>query len=115
MRLRMSCQWWKVMFRAEYSSGQRLRMLVDLRASVDAALGKGSGEVAPAVAAPRAAAAAAGADGTGSTSKPAAARQTSSTWAAEVQTKFAVATGDAPEFEISAAPREWNPDEGSQP
>src|SRR5258705_7705288 len=42
VRLRMICQSWKVMFQAEYSSGQPLRMLVDLRASVDAALGRGS-------------------------------------------------------------------------
>jgi hypothetical protein len=41
LRLRMICQSWKVMFQAEYSSGQPLRMLVDLRASVEAALGKG--------------------------------------------------------------------------
>ena len=63
IRLRMICQSWKVMFQAEYSSGQPLRMLVDLRASVDGALGraaaaKGAGPAAPA---PRAAAAAAGA------------------------------------------------------
>ncbi len=32
-RLRMICQSWKVMFHAEYSSGQPLRMLVDLRAA----------------------------------------------------------------------------------
>lgn len=37
-RLRMICQSWKVMFHAEYSSGQPLRMLIDLRASVDDAL-----------------------------------------------------------------------------
>ena len=37
-RLRMICQSWKVMFQAEYSTGQPLRMLVDLRAAVDAAL-----------------------------------------------------------------------------
>src|SRR4029077_16312220 len=40
-RLRMICQSWKVMFQAEHSSGQPLRMLVDLRASVDHALGRG--------------------------------------------------------------------------
>jgi len=34
-RLRMICQSWKVMFHAEYSSGQPLRMLVDLRGAVD--------------------------------------------------------------------------------
>jgi hypothetical protein len=36
-RLRMICQSWKVMFQAEYSSGQPLRMLTDLRAVIDAA------------------------------------------------------------------------------
>ena len=41
MRLRMICQSWKVMFQAEYSSGSPLRMLVDLRASVEHALGRG--------------------------------------------------------------------------
>ncbi len=41
IRLRMICQSWKVMFQAEYSSGSPLRMLVDLRASVDHALGRG--------------------------------------------------------------------------
>ena len=37
-RLRMICQSWKVMFQAEYSSGQPLRLLADLRAVVDTAL-----------------------------------------------------------------------------
>src|SRR6201984_268837 len=41
LRLRMICQSWKVMFQAEYSSGQPLRMLVDLRAAIDDALGRG--------------------------------------------------------------------------
>jgi hypothetical protein len=41
-RLRMICQSWKVMFHAEYSSGQPLRMLVDLRAAVDDALQSGA-------------------------------------------------------------------------
>jgi len=44
LRLRMICQSWKVMFQAEYSSGSPLRMLVDLRASVDYALGRGKTE-----------------------------------------------------------------------
>jgi hypothetical protein len=44
LRLRMICQSWKVMFQAEYSSGQPLRMLVDLRASVEYALGRGKAE-----------------------------------------------------------------------
>jgi hypothetical protein len=37
-RLRMICQSWKVMFHAEYSSGQPLCILVDLRTAVDSAL-----------------------------------------------------------------------------
>jgi hypothetical protein len=41
LRLRMICQSWKVMFQAEYSSGSPLRMLVDLKASVEHALGRG--------------------------------------------------------------------------
>ena len=36
-RLRMICQSWKVMFHAEYSSGQPLRMLADLRLAVEQA------------------------------------------------------------------------------
>ena len=47
-RLRMVCQSWKVMFQAEYSSGQPLRLLVDLKASVDQALGRAT--TAPAAA-----------------------------------------------------------------
>ncbi len=45
VRLRMICQSWKVMFHAEYSSGQPLRMLVDLRAAVDDALQNGARKV----------------------------------------------------------------------
>jgi hypothetical protein len=37
-RLRMICQSWKVMFHAEYSSGQPLCILVDLRTAVEHAL-----------------------------------------------------------------------------
>jgi hypothetical protein len=40
LRLRMICQSWKVMFHAEYSSGQPLCLLVDLRTVVDTALAK---------------------------------------------------------------------------
>jgi hypothetical protein len=120
IRLRMICQSWKVMFQAEYSSGQPLRMLVDLRASVDGALGRGSAAesdgkataTAPAKAAPKAAAA--GAAGSATTSKPAQSRQASPEAAAKPKAKFAVANADAPEFEISTAP-EWNPDADSQP
>jgi hypothetical protein len=46
-RLRMICQSWKVLFHAEYSSGQPLRMLVDLRAVVDGALARAAKTVAP--------------------------------------------------------------------
>lgn len=46
VRLRMICQSWKVMFQAEYSSGQPLRMLVDLREVVETALANGGQEAA---------------------------------------------------------------------
>jgi hypothetical protein len=119
IRLRMICQSWKVMFQAEYSSGQPLRMLVDLRASVDSALGhdaaaEGDGKAikpAPAKAAPRAAAAVASASG----SKRGAAAQAAPEAADEPEAKFADAHSDAPEFDVSAAPEEWNPDADSQP
>jgi hypothetical protein len=39
-RLRMICHSWKVMFHAEYSSGQPLKMLADLRTVVEEALGR---------------------------------------------------------------------------
>ena len=39
-RLRMICQSWKVMFQAEYSSGQPLRMLADLRSVIENALAR---------------------------------------------------------------------------
>jgi len=56
VRLRMICQSWKVMFQAEYSSGSPLRMLVDLRASVEHALGRGKAAQPSAKAKPAAAA-----------------------------------------------------------
>jgi hypothetical protein len=112
IRLRMICQSWKVMFQAEYSSGQPLRMLVDLRASVDDALSLAAGGEAKAT--PRAAAAAAGAGGSVTTSKPMTPRQTLPEVAAEPEAKFAVVDADVPEFEISDAPQEWNPDADSQ-
>ncbi|MGC2822075.1 MAG: hypothetical protein WA198_20435, partial [Candidatus Sulfotelmatobacter sp.] len=129
IRLRMICQSWKVMFQAEYSSGQPLRMLVDLRASVDGALGRGAdagnsekaaeataaAKLAPAKAAtPKIAtaktapkAAAAGASATSAAAKPG--RVGSENPAA----KFAASNDDVPEFEISPAAPEWNPDEDS--
>jgi hypothetical protein len=132
IRLRMICQSWKVMFQAEYSSGQPLRMLVDLRASVEGALGRGSptkdthtsvkdAEAASGPAAPRAAAAAAGAR----TTKPAEVHQTApktavpkkaaSETAAKPKAKFAAADADVAEFDVAAGPQEWNPDADSQP
>jgi hypothetical protein len=120
VRLRMICQSWKVMFQAEYSSGQPLRMLVDLRASVDFALGRGAeaegGEKAAAAtaaakAAPAKPAARAAAAGATNSAMPAKAVPE----AAVPPTKFAVTNDDAPEFDVSAAAPEWNPDEDSHP
>ena len=68
-RLRMICQSWKIMFQAEYAFGQPLRLLVELRAVVEAALlpgaGQESGKTAPSPVPAKAAAAAAGADSDG--------------------------------------------------
>jgi len=125
VRLRMICQSWKVMFQAEYSSGQPLRMLVDLRASVDAALGRG-GETegsekaaeatavakaalpksAPAKTAARAAASAAGAS---------AAAKAGPEAAKPPKAMLTVESADVPEFEVSVAAPEWNPDEDPKP
>jgi hypothetical protein len=43
IRLRMICHSWKVMFHAEYSAGQPLCILVDLRTAVEAALRESAG------------------------------------------------------------------------
>jgi hypothetical protein len=127
-RLRIICQSWKVMFQAEYSSGQPLRMLVDLRASVEHALGRGkfaevggkagaktlpkataSATAVPSAAkAPVARAAAVGgaapAPRTAPASKPAPAPKAAPAKpaAAAKPAKFAPPTDEAPEFEISA-------------
>ena len=140
VRLRMICQSWKVMFQAEYSSGQPLRMLVDLRASVDAALGHGaeaesSEKAAEATAAaksePVKPAAAKGATTKNGPTKSApvkpatraaaaGARGGPTTAKADAEVaatpkgKFTVSKEDAAEFEVSAVP-EWNPDADSQP
>ena len=83
-RLRMICQSWKVMFHAEYSSGQPLCLLVDLRTAVDTALTHSSpGQSKPPLAKSKAVSATAG---------------------------FTVQNSDSPEFEVSAAPQEWDPD-----
>jgi hypothetical protein len=109
IRLRVICQSWKVMFQAEYSSGQPLRMLVDLRASVEQALGRGKGgdpevkadatEKSVPAAKPRALAATAGAS-------PAA--------SAQPQHPTVAPGGDAPESEASGTSGE-DPDSISEP
>ena len=45
-RLRMICHSWKVMFHAEYSSGQPLKMLADLRTVVEEAIGRAGSQLA---------------------------------------------------------------------
>jgi hypothetical protein len=132
MRLRMICQSWKVMFQAEYSSGQPLRMLVDLRASVDQALGrspvvdaKGKASTAaavktapepeksvPAQAAPTDGAKTAppsGAKKPGAALRAAAAAAGATGGETSRRAKSAPAA-DAPEFEVSAGASEWGPD-----
>jgi hypothetical protein len=84
-RLRMICQSWKVMFHAEYSSGQPLCILVDLRTAVDAALAQAAkNPSSKKVSVPKVAAAAA-------------------------SSGFAVSTSDVPEFEVSSTPA-WDAD-----
>jgi hypothetical protein len=81
----MICQSWKVMFHAEYSSGQPLRMLVDLRAVVDAALAR--------------------------TAKQSAGKETAppKALAAAATAQFSVKPSDTPEFDVTAAP-DWDVD-----
>src|SRR5580698_7805838 len=112
-RLRIICQSWKVMFQAEYSSGTPLRMLVDLRASVDYALGRGKAPEAE----KKDSAAVPGKIVLGKPAPPKSAGPAAPapTPAKPPEAKFAVAGAQAPEFEISVAPQEWNPDEDSQP
>jgi hypothetical protein len=107
LRLRMICQSWKVMFQAEYSSGSPLRMLVDLRASVETALGRGKaepdkGRTAPVAKPAQASAAAAAGSGGANFAKTSA---TVAKPASQVEAR---------EFEISNG-SEWNPDSASQP
>ena len=42
----MICHSWKVMFHAEYSSGQPLKMLADLRTVVEEAIGRAGSQLA---------------------------------------------------------------------
>jgi hypothetical protein len=124
VRLRMICQSWKVMFQAEYSSGQPLRMLVDLRASVADALAGNvaaeSGDTSPApVPAAKATAASAGASfnhtESAPKSKPLARPAVGSSPAApKIEAKSEVDDSSPREFEVSGAP-EWDPDSASPP
>ena len=134
VRLRMICQSWKVMFQAEYSSGSPLRMLVDLRASVEHALGRGkaaqptakgkapAAAAKPAVAAKPAAPAAApqriviGKPAPGLAAKAAAAgagaggtKSVSSAASSPAPKAGKPAQAKAPEFEVSGTPG-WDPD-----
>ena len=134
LRLRMICQSWKVMFQAEYSSGQPLRMLVDLRASVEYALGRkteGEGKARPGASAkpvakpaavakaapaakPAAFAAKAGASSGAAASaiRPATKTDGKPGVSATPKAKPAAASADAPEFEVSGTPG-WDPDAAS--
>src|SRR3984957_8817902 len=130
-RLRMICQSWKVMFQAEYSSGHPLRMLVDLRASVNQALGRGEINEAQAKSKPKSATGAkagvrpASATKSGSAKAkavaPAAAAgatkslRTSAVTAAAGKPKdeSSASSSEPPEFEISNAAG-WDSDSESQ-
>ena len=142
IRLRMICQSWKVMFQAEYSSGSPLRMLVDLRASVEHALGRGKaaeadGKTKPAAAAKSAVpakpaeaqpkpvsalpakAAVQASKPPVPTAKAAAAASVGATAkpAAAPMAKSkkpAPPQAEAPEFEVSSSPA-WDPDSAPQP
>jgi hypothetical protein len=138
VRLRMICQSWKVMFQAEYSSGSPLRMLVDLRASVEHALGRGKAAPGDAKAKPVAAAAAAkpavaaspATAGSAKAAPPAKAAVPAGKAAAAVnapkpmtkpvaapaaRSKAATAAqgANAPEFEVSGS-QGWDPDSAPQ-
>jgi hypothetical protein len=114
----MICQSWKVMFQAEYSSGQPLRMLVDLRAAIDDALGRRPAVSAipkPAAASIKPAAPTKAIPQAAPAPKPAAAPKAMAAKAAAPSSapKFNVAKEETPEFEISVGNQEWNPDSGN--
>ena len=109
------------MFQAEYSSGQPLRMLVDLRASVADALAGNvvaeSGSTSPAaVLAAKAAAAGAGAsfnrsESASKSTQPAVAPRPTPP---KIEAKTDVDDSSPREFDVSGAP-EWDPDSASPP
>jgi hypothetical protein len=86
-RLRMICQSWKVMFHAEYSSGQPLRMLVDLRNVIDHALEKNQKD----------------------------SKQPEKAKAAAAGALSATLPSDPPEFEVSRQTADWSEDASSEP
>ena len=128
-RLRMICQSWKAMFQAEYSSGQPLRLLVDLRASVDQALGRGKAaepagqaeaeakpglrpaSVSPAGTVAKKSVASAAAAGASEPSQKAVPAPAS---AAKAKGGLGTPTSDAREFDVSSTPG-WDSDSESQP
>lgn len=120
LRLRMICQSWKVMFQAEYSSGQPLRMLVDLRASVEAALGSGTAtkdEGSDQQPTKRRAATAGASIGASIGTKTSTAKaHAAGSYVTEQPTgKSGAAASEDAEFEVAAAAPEWNPDADARP
>ncbi len=83
-RLRMICQSWKVMFHAEYSSGQPLCLLVDLRTAVEAALTQSP--------------------------KPSGQQPQVKTSAAARGAAIRGSSGSAPDFEVAGGSAAWNAD-----
>jgi hypothetical protein len=121
LRLRMICQSWKVMFQAEYSSGQPLRMLVDLRASVEAALEPASGSdntsgmESDELGGRSASAAAAGQSASASAAASAKVEASSLDAVSQATGDSSGANTAVAEFEVAAASPEWNQDANSQP
>ena len=128
IRLRMICQSWKVMFQAEYSTGSPLRMLVDLKASVEQALGRGKAAEPEAKAEAKLKAAtakpslrAAGSPKDASVAAAAAAGASKSSAHDAVSTVSGHASkadpvhtsSEAAEFEVSGTPA-WDPDSASE-
>lgn len=134
-RLRMICQSWKVMFHAEYSSGQPLCILVDLRTAVEFALTQNPKPIEPQ---PESKATATGTDceaqgrnaeavdavvaesavvDAGTTAIDPAAEagadlepQAANAAAAGADAGPGVASNDTPEFDVSDAPLTWDGD-----
>ncbi len=96
-RLRMICQSWRVMFHAEYSSGQPLRMLVDLRSAVDDAVAQSG---------------AGGSAATGA-SKPSRAAAASACSVSQADGKFPASRPTAPEFEVLSDSQDWSVNQSS--